>query len=212
LAAAEDQRAKTGKTELLLLRAHRFFARANTDSAPTITPSQLKRAREQELTTEWQISLASSDGLPIPEAGFVITFANGTTTSGRLDRNGSAKVSGPKGPYTIQYVNHGELRAKALAARIHAAVKGSDTALLLGALSQPANELALARDAYSTYFGGDMATDARGALTGDHGAAGDHLLAAANLSPDAPTAVYAYTDPSQQRQRHERSDEETVLA
>jgi hypothetical protein len=75
LALAEAERAKTGHTSLLLLRRPRWSARPAGDRAPTLTPSQLSRAREQH----W-IEVLVVDQMAVPVSGVALEFelADGT--------------------------------------------------------------------------------------------------------------------------------------
>lgn len=166
-------------------------------------PEWVKRARHTEdhsLGVGFKVRLVSGDGHPIPEAGFEIRFSDGSTQRGQLDAHGTALVNGPKGPFTIEYLDHGDIRAKALAARAYHAIQDTHAARLLGVLSQSSEELARVSDAYAMYFntsGNGLAADARSALgeTEDSNA-GDHLLAASGIEPEPSAVVVACADPS----------------
>ncbi|HTU63329.1 MAG TPA: hypothetical protein VMF89_32935, partial [Polyangiales bacterium] len=64
LSLAETQRKRTGRTDLLLLQRPRPSARIREQSAPAITPSQLRRARERH----W-IAIEAVDEKEQPIAG-----------------------------------------------------------------------------------------------------------------------------------------------
>ncbi|MET0591960.1 MAG: peptidoglycan-binding protein [Polyangiaceae bacterium] len=150
----------------------------------------------------FDIRLVSADGHAIPEARFVVVFADGSSQEGTLDADGHARIEGaPPGPFKVEYPDLDDVRAKALAARIHGAFAANDTELILGVLSQPAGELDRVSKVYDRYFndrsGAGMSEDAYAALgdTGD-GASADHLLAAAGQPPRSGAVVVAYVEPN----------------
>ncbi|MGH7438662.1 MAG: hypothetical protein ACRENE_23480 [Polyangiaceae bacterium] len=104
----------------------------------------------------------SADGFPIPEVDFVVTFTGGARATGTLDRSGTATLQGvPMDAFHVDYLDRDTIRARAMAARLNAALAANDLVGVRGVLAQSAPQLAAIRDAFSTYFGGDMAADAR---------------------------------------------------
>lgn len=99
LAAAEDQRAKTGTTELLLLRLQRFYARAES-AGPAITPAQMRKALERH----WiEIAAVDPDGKPVSEVAVELQLADGSIRSATTDADGFARVEPvPVGSTTIR--------------------------------------------------------------------------------------------------------------
>jgi outer membrane protein OmpA-like peptidoglycan-associated protein len=148
----------------------------------------------------FDIRLVSADGHPIPEATYVIQFADGSSRGGTLNGDGHATIDGaPEGPFTVEYPDQVDVRAKALAARIHAAMAARDTEVILGVLSQPADELGRVSDAYDRYFndltGQGLAEDAHAALgETEDGKCADHLIAAAGMPPHSGAIVVAYAE------------------
>jgi hypothetical protein len=133
------------------------------------------------------LHLVSADDVSVPEAKYIIAFADGSEKKGTLDRKGSAEVKDcPPGFYTVEYPDQDDVRAKIFAARAHAAVATSDVELLLGALAQPPSAVNATASAYKQYFsGGTSLEDDALALAKEDSVklAVEHLLALAGLGP-----------------------------
>jgi outer membrane protein OmpA-like peptidoglycan-associated protein len=146
------------------------------------------------------IELVSSDDLPLPEVGYSITFADGSSQSGTLDKFGTAKIKGPpQGPFTVQYPDADDIRAKALAARIHQAITARDSDVIAGVLAQSPTTLSRIRDVYAQFYddisGNGLVQDAQDASAGTP--AEDvvgHLLAAGGLGAEDGPIVVAYAE------------------
>ena len=148
------------------------------------------------------IELVSSDDLPLPEVGYSITFADGSSQSGTLDKFGTAKIKRPpQGPFTVQYPDADDIRAKALAARIHQAIAARDSDVIVGVLAQSPQTLSRIRDVYAQFYddisGNGLVQDAQDASAGTPAAdVVDHLLAAGGLGAEDGPIVVAYAETS----------------
>jgi len=146
------------------------------------------------------IELVSSDGLPLPEVGYSITFVDGSSQSGTLDRFGTAKIKRPpQGPFAVQYPDADDIRAKALAARIHHAIAARDADVIVGVLAQSPKMLSRVRDVYAQFYddisGNGLVHDAQDASAGTPAEdVVDHLLAAGGLGEEDGPIVVAYAE------------------
>lgn len=100
LAAAEAQRARQRKTDLVLLRRHRVYVRAES-SEPPLTPSQLRKARE----AHWvEIVLTDRRLGPLAGEAFEITLPDGRKQQATTNERGMYRVEGlPGGSCRIRF-------------------------------------------------------------------------------------------------------------
>ncbi len=104
--------------------------------------------------TEIELKLVCEDGLPVPEAQFKISFNNGRTESGFLDKNGQTTLHGiPEDDFVIEYFDYDEIRAKIFAARLNKSINEINTDAVFHILDLPEDELHAVSKFYRYYFG-----------------------------------------------------------
>lgn len=120
-------------------------------------------------TTELEIELVTDDGYYIPEATYVLRVVDGPTRAGILDRDGRATVKGlpPGRAFALSYPDGDDIRAKAYAARLDAAIAGKNLGDVLGILALASNEVRAVARALIVYFGRDLEADCRATFTAE---------------------------------------------
>ncbi len=136
--------------------------------------------------------------MPIPEAAYQVTLADGSTRSGQLDHNGQGIVEDPPpGPVNIVYTDQDDVKAKSLAARAHSACKAKNADQTHFVLGHSSTLLKAAAQAYATYFndlsGEGMVEDVYKSLKGDDLKAAILLMARGGL-PTHENVNYYYWD------------------
>lgn len=138
----------------------------------------------------------SNDGIPVPEAEYELTLADGTKRKGRLDRSGgSVEVDVAPGACSVSFPDPDDLRAKALAARLRAALSEPIVwRAVYSVLSESPETLEKVEAAYRKYFDtlgrAGMATDLLRASDNErHRVPISHLMACADVSTLMPRTV-----------------------
>lgn len=122
-------------------------------------PVQECSASGEELLLE----LKTDDGYAIPETAFRLELQNGERRSGRLDRQGRRVLRGlpPGVVFALYYPDSDDIRAKANAARLDAALSAADVNRVCSILTLDRAEVAATARALQTYFARDMNSDCR---------------------------------------------------
>lgn len=119
--------------------------------------------------TELLIELKTDDGHIIPETAFRLEVQGGETRTGTLDQNGRSILKGlpPGRPFALYYPDKDDVRAKAWAARLDAALSAKDLDAVCGVLVHDPAEVRSIADALFTYYERDLESDCRSIFTDD---------------------------------------------
>jgi outer membrane protein OmpA-like peptidoglycan-associated protein len=144
--------------------------------------------------------LESQDGDPVPEIEFVLTDEDGTAHKGKLDKEGKAVVRKlrPDTNFTVEYLDHDEIRARCLAGRLRRALDGFDAEAVLGVLARPRSMFDRVKSAIDSFFPGkgDLVDEILSVAKGHELERPiRHYLAGLELLTDSEQAVIAYNEP-----------------
>jgi hypothetical protein len=99
------------------------------------------------------ISLENENGLPLPGAGYEVTFVDETQRTGTLGRAGVARLDGvPEGPFSVAYPDNSDLLARSLAANTRKAFDEQATGPLFYLLGQDRSVIERALAVYEEFF------------------------------------------------------------
>ncbi|MFK7945408.1 MAG: hypothetical protein AB8B85_21215 [Paracoccaceae bacterium] len=141
------------------------------------------------------LELETDEGLRIPHAKFTVRFENGEVRSGKLTRNGELTLHGVpvSTPFEITYDDPEDVRAKALAVRLNAALSTRDFQAVVGVLRQSSLDIVEVRQNFEQYFAPNMAEACRTTFSDENGGiVVRFLLAKAGLAADVE--VFRYDD------------------
>jgi hypothetical protein len=149
-------------------------------------------------TQDITLELASSDGIAVPEAEFLITFVSGEERRGRLDRNGRVTIpSAPPGAYSVSYPDAADIRTKVLAGRVSKGLKEASSEFVLGAMAEAGNELPEVAVAFDRFFasGTPLATAVRSLVAGSpEEIVAEHFLGVAHLASQSVAVGWTEAD------------------
>lgn len=150
---------------------------------------------------KFNIVLESADGDGIPEAEFVLTTADGKVHEGKLGKDGKRLMTTllPDTTFTLEYKDHDDIRAKALAARLRRALDAGDGQAVLGVVSRPLAMFERIKAAVEEYFpgSGDLIDEIRSVVKGkDQELPVEYCLTGLGFGREPGAQVIAYNDPT----------------
>lgn len=159
--------------------------------------------------TRVELKLQSRDGHAIPDVAFVATISDGTERKGRLGNQGRAVIKvPPDATFQVEYLDHDDIRAKALAARLSKALDAGEHAAVTGALAVAGSLFQAMKAAVEKFFPrpGDLIEEIRAKTKGTPSAdaAAYFLIGLGFGAPDgSPGELIAFDERSSAEKRQE---------
>jgi len=116
---------------------------------------------QQCASSNFIVQLITDDGYSIPEASFKIAFNSGEIRFDTLDLDGKRQiVSAPENEgFRITYLDHDDIRYKAFASRLNAAINRRDFEYIISILIMSPHEINMIENHLQRYFNKSIVDD-----------------------------------------------------